>query len=204
MNALPVSSPAAGPTTGSTRLDTVTVLLQAWSAGDPAAFEQLAASLYADFLRMAAGRLRGCDEASLSRGDIVNEALMRLMRSPAGWQNRGHFFATVSLTMRSVLREHARAKMADKRGGERLRLTLSGLELGEESFAADLLTLDALLEELSRLDPRASQVLHLTYFVGLQREEIATVMDLSLRSVDRELRFSRAWLSERLGRDLEA
>jgi RNA polymerase sigma factor (TIGR02999 family) len=184
--------------------DDMTRLLHAWQGGDDDAFAQIVAHLQGEFLRMAASRLRGADPVSLSRGDVVNEALMRLMHSRGGWQNRAHFFATVSLTMRSVLREHARARLADKRGGDRVQVTLTGALAGEESMAADLLTLDALLTRLGLQDARAMQVLELTYFAGLAREAIAQVLDISPSTVDRELRFARAWLSEQLGRELEA
>jgi RNA polymerase sigma factor (TIGR02999 family) len=97
-----------------------------------------------------------------------------------------------------------RARLADKRGGARVRLTLSAADIGEESMAADLLTLDALLTRLAERDPRAAQVLELTYFAGLERAAIAEVLGLSVPTVDRELRFARAWLVERLGRELEA
>jgi RNA polymerase sigma factor (sigma-70 family) len=71
-------------------------------------------------------------------------------------------------------------------------------------MAADLLTLDRLLDILARNDPRTAQVMELTYFMGLQRQEIAELLGVSVPTVDRELRFSRAWLAEQLGRGLEA
>ena len=155
--------------------------------------------------RMAASRLRAANDASLSRGDVVSEALLRLMATPQqDWQSRAHFFGTVSLTMRSVLCDHARARLRDKRGGGALKLTLSGLSVGEESMAADVLTLDRLLQELEAIDPRAMQVLQMTYFTSLGRDDIAEILEVSTRTVDRELRFGRAWLAERLGRELEA
>lgn len=181
----------------------MTVLLHQWKAGNAQAFERIVEAVHADFMRMAKSRLYGWD-VSLGTGDLVNEAILRLMTSPTDWQNRAHFFATVSLTMRSVLREHARARVADKRGGQRVQLTLSAAELGEESMAADLLTLDALLDQLAAHDERMAQVLQLTYFAGLQNAEIAEVLAVGLRTVERDLRFARAWLKERLGRDLEA
>jgi len=182
----------------------MTQLLQAWKAGSDEAFARVVGALQGEFQRMAASRLRGHDGATLDAGDVVNEALLRLMRAPVAWANRAHFFATVSLAMRAVLREHARARTADKRGGRRVQLTLTGLQLGEDSMAADLLTLDALLDQLETNDPRSARILEMTYFTGLSRADIAEVLGLSLATVDRELRFARVWLTEQLGRDLEA
>lgn len=198
MNASP-PPPEPGQTLGS-----ITVLLQAWQRGDGDAFGRVVEAIHGQLLRMAASRLQGHDVATLGQDDVVNEAMLRLMQSPGAYKDRAHFFATVSLTMRSVLREHARARLADKRGGARVRVTLSSLAVGEESMAADLLTLDRLLDTLARNDPRAAQVIELTYFVGLPRTDIAELMSLSVPTVDRELRFARAWLAEQLGRDLEA
>jgi RNA polymerase sigma factor (TIGR02999 family) len=183
----------------------LTQLLQAWKGGSRDAFDCLVRALHRDLLRMAASRLRAAHDASLSRGDVVSEALLRLMATPPqDWQSRAHFFGAVSLTMRSVLCDHARARLRDKRGGGAVKLTLSGLAIGEESMAADVLTLDRLLQELEAIDPRAQQVLQMTYFTSLSRDDIAEVMEVSTRTIDRELRFGRAWLAERLGRELEA
>jgi RNA polymerase sigma factor (TIGR02999 family) len=182
----------------------LTQLLQAWQGGSQDAFSRIVQALHHDFLRMAASRLRGQSTPSLSRGDVVSEALLRLMAKPQDWASRAHFFGTVSLTMRSVLCDHARARLSDKRGGGRLQLTLSSALLGEESMAADVLTLERLLLQLEQLDPRAMQVLQMTYFTNLKREDIALVLDISPRTLDRELRFGRAWLAEQLGRPLEA
>jgi RNA polymerase sigma factor (TIGR02999 family) len=182
----------------------MTLLLHAWKRGDGNAFARLAEALQGEFQRMAASRLRGFDSATLSRGDLVNEAMLRLMQSPSDWTDRAHFFAIVSLHMRSVLREHARARLTDKRGGGRVQMTLTSAALGEESMAADLLTLDALLDQLSTLDARCARVIELTYITGLERGDVAEVLGVSLTTVDRELRFGRAWLSDQLGRSLEA
>lgn len=182
----------------------ITHLLRSWQDGNADAFGQLVRRMHHDFLRMAASRLSGYDDLSLSRGDVLNEAILRLMNASTTWQNRAHFFATLSLTMRSVLREHARARLADKRGGPRVDITLSSIEWGEEAMAADLLTLDRLLDDLSQRDPRGAEVIQLTYFAGLKRADIALVLDVSVPTVDRELRFARAWLSDQLGRHVGA
>lgn len=191
-------APAQGQT-----LESITVLLHAWQRGDADAFARVVQAVHGQLLRMAASRLHGHDGGTLAQGDVLNEAMLRLLKTPGAYNDRAHFFASVSLTMRSVLRDHARARLADKRGGERVRVTLHSVMAGEESMAADLLTLDQLLDTLARNDPRAAQVMELTYFIGLPRDEIAELLAVSVPTVDRELRFARAWLAEQLGRDLQ-
>ncbi len=180
----------------------LTVLLQAWRDGSSEAFEAVARAVQAEFLRMAASRLAGHDQATFAKGDLVNEVWLRLMKSDKSWANRAHFFATAALTIRGVLTDHARARLADKRGGGRVRLTLTESAVGEESMAADLLTLDKLLSQLQALDARAAAVVELTYFTGLDRGQTAEVLDVSLATVDRELRFARAWLGQRMGTEV--
>lgn len=187
---------AAGP-------QPITQLLHAWQGGDRAAFGDLIGLVQAELRRMAASRLGGGETPSLAAGDLLQETLLKLMQSPPAWQDRAHFFGTVSMAMRSVLVDHARARQCDKRGGSWQRLTYTVSEHGEESNIADLLTLDALLTQLAKADPRAAEVLQLTYFGGLKREDIAAVLDLSVATVDRELRFARAWLATQLQRELE-
>ena len=182
----------------------LTVLLQAWEQGDKAAFGQLIAQVHGELRGMARSRLQGMETPSLAAGDLLQETLLKLAASPPAWQNRRHFFATVSTAMRSVLIDHARARQTDKRGGAWQRVSWTLSNLGEESNVADLLTLDRLLDQLAQADPRAAEILQLTYFGGLKREDIATVLALSVPTIDRELRFARAWLSTQLQREIEA
>ena len=94
----PARAAADSSTTGS-----LTRQLQAWEAGDPSAFSRLTESRQGELQRMAASRMRGFESAILSRGDLLNEAMLRLMQSPCNWNDRAHFFATVSPHMRRVL-----------------------------------------------------------------------------------------------------
>lgn len=182
----------------------LTELLQAWERGESEAFAAVMRHVNGELLRMARSRLRGVDFPSLAAGDLVNDVVLKLIDARPGWKDRGHFFGAASMAMRSVLVDHARARKSAKRGGDWQRVTYTLSDLGEESNVADLLTLDALLTRLSQVDPRAADILQVTYFGGLSRDEIAIVHGLSVPTVDRELRFARAWLCTHLNRELEA
>jgi RNA polymerase sigma factor (TIGR02999 family) len=178
----------------------ITVLLKAWQGGDRAAFDRLSASVYDELRSMARRRLsseRG--EHTLQPTALVHEAYMRMVDGDVDWRDRAHFFATAALHMRSVLVDHARTRLADKRGGGALRVTLDERSAGAAADAdADFLALDEALRTLESEDPRTAKVIELTYFGGLKREEIAHVLEVSVPTVDRGLRFGRAWLKQSL------
>lgn len=174
----------------------LTVLLQAWREGDGSAYASLFEGAYAELKQIAAQRIGvSQSSATLSPTALVNEAVVRVMGNQLRWQDRDHFFASMSLYMRAVLIDHARARLSDKRGGKALHVTLDQVEHGEESQILDLLALDSALHELEALDPRSSSVLHLTFFAGMGRQQIAAVLDVSVQVVDRELRFAKTWLN---------
>ncbi len=176
------------------------MLLQSWQNGDGAAFSQLFDQVYDQLKKIAAQRLREVgNNSTLSPTELLHEAVIRVADAPTDWKNRAHFFATMSLYIRATLVDHARAQASQKRGGEHMHVTLTGSVHGEESQIADLLALDQALTSLEKVDERGSQVLHLTYFAGLSRDDIAAVLDISIPTVDRELRFARAWLHTTLG-----
>ncbi|MFG6429446.1 ECF-type sigma factor [Roseateles sp. LYH14W] len=198
----PIASPSPDPPPPAADGRPLTQLLRDWQAGDAQALRRLLAWVQAELMRLAQSRLRGQDSPSLGAEDLLQEALLRLVNGAPDWHDRQHFFATVSLAMRQVLVDHARRRQAGKRaagaGWQLVDWTLA--DPGEEAQTADLLTLDSLLQQLEAEDPRAAQIVQLTYFVGLEREDIATLMSLSVATVDRELRHARAWLSAGLGR----
>ncbi len=178
----------------------LTSLLHAWQQGDGAAFSLLFDNVYAQLKKIAAQRLRDvANNSTLSPTELLHEAVLRISDTPSDWKNRAHFFASMSLIIRATLVDHARAQATHKRGGQLLHVTLTNAAIGEESQIADLLALDQALSALEKIDPRGSEVLHLTYFAGLEGTEIATVLDISLATVNRELRFARAWLHTTLG-----
>jgi RNA polymerase sigma factor (TIGR02999 family) len=180
----------------------LTTLLNAWREGDGTAFGHLIDKVYDELKRVAASRLRQVGGSpTLSPTELLHEAVLRVMPGEMDFKNRAHFFAAMSLTIRSILVDHARARAADKRGGDRIRVTYTEGAAGEESAIADLLSIEQSLAELERLDPRCGQVVQLSYFGGLTHEEVAAVLNISISSVTRDLRFARGWIAKELGHD---
>lgn len=192
-----LESSQAPPSRGS-----LTRLLQSWQRGSATAFGTLIDQAYEQLQAIAAKRLsRHNGSVTFSPTDLVHEALLDLMPAPREFKNRVHFFATISLAIRSILVDHARARSAGKRGGGLIRVTLSHAEQGEDGKIVDLLAIEEALTQLERLDARCGQVMHLTCFAGFNREEIAGLLGISVPTVDRELRFARSWLNKALRDD---
>jgi RNA polymerase sigma factor (TIGR02999 family) len=178
----------------------VTQLLERWREGDRKALERLIPKLYDTLRDMAAQRLRReGDQQTLEPTALVHEALLRLLGGESDPRNRAHFLALAAMHMRSVLVDHARSRMAHKRGGNAVMVTLTEARAQEGArIEIDLLALDQALSQLSREDERVARVVEMSYFAGMERDEIATVIGVSVPTVDRDLRFARAWLNREL------
>jgi RNA polymerase sigma factor (TIGR02999 family) len=148
----------------------ITAWLTGWRKGDANASEQLFAIVYPQLRRIAARFLRNeRDGHTLEPNALVNELCLRFLGSkPIDFKDRAHFFAVAAQTMRRILIDHARARIADKRGGEQQRLSLSAVE-GWNPVARneDLLMLDRALSKLEKADSRAARVVELRFFGGL-------------------------------------
>ncbi len=176
-----------------------TGLLRDWGAGDRRALDQLVPAVYEELRRLAGRYLRlERGEHTLQSTALVHEAYLRLIDQRAvDWRNRAQFLGIAAQMMRRVLANHARDRAAQKRGGGGLRVTLaSGLAAGRPDF--DLLALAEALERLEALEPRKSRVVELKYFGGLTTAEIGTLLEISPATVEREWKFSRAWLYDAL------
>ena len=126
---------------------------------------------------------------------LANEAWLRLANCEEDFSNRSHFFAVAANAMRRVLVDHARARNAEKRGGgEVIRLE----DIDPAAPSSTLPALDEALDALARTDPRAVRVVEMRYFSGLTHAEIAEVLNLDRRTVDRDWAFARAWLFDQL------
>lgn len=190
------------PRTGEPELPTtgqVTRWLEAAGRGDRAAFDAAFAGVYAE-LRRLAGRVRqGRAGDTLTATALVHEAYFKLARSvgsgdAAQWVGRQAFLKVAARAMRQVLANAARDRLADKRGGGALPVTLDDA-IGIPAVSAEqVVAVDDLLERLEALDERQARVVECRFFAGLSVEETAEALGISAPTVQRDWRSARAWL----------
>ena len=125
---------------------------------------------------------------------LVNEAILRLIGADVPWQDRAHFYAVAARQMRNILVDHARSRERDKRGGAAVHVSLE--EAGEIAAPLDmnLVALDDALKDLAKFDRRKHDMVELHYFGGMSIDETAQAMDVSPKTVQRELRLAESWL----------
>jgi RNA polymerase sigma factor (TIGR02999 family) len=173
-----------------------TALLIAWGGGDEGARERMLPLVYDELRRLAAGYLRRERPGhTLQPTALVHEAYVRLIdQRQVDWSNRAQFVGLAAVMMRRILVNHARDRVADKRGAgaEHVPLTVAGDPMGAPEL--DLLDLHDALERLAELDRRKSEIVELKFFGGLTIEEIAETVQVSRATVEREWKFARAWL----------
>jgi RNA polymerase sigma factor (TIGR02999 family) len=178
----------------------VTELLRRMHAGESEAADKLVPLIYDDLRRIAALQLRReRDNHTLQPTAIVHEVFIRLSAGQnIDWQNRAHFFAVASRVMRRILVDHARSCKSLKRGGPLRPVRLDEAFQYATERSLELLALDDALDQLAKLSPRQSRGVEMRFFGGLREEEIAVLQGVSLRTVKRDWRLARAWLSSQL------
>jgi RNA polymerase sigma factor (TIGR02999 family) len=179
----------------------ITSWLAGWRGGDEAARDRLFAVVHPQLRALAARLLaRERHDHTLEPNAVVNELFLRLTGGqPVSYQDRVHFFAIAAQTMRRILIDYARARVADKRGGDLQRIGLSAVDGATPIVASEqLLDLDLLLSALAARDPRAARVVELRFFGGLREEDVAEVLQVSVITVKRDWKAARAWLAAHL------
>ena len=130
---------------------------------------------------------------------LVHDVYLKLIGSREdGWEGRSHFLAVAAKAVRQVLANHARDRQALKRGGNWARVTLSALGSEDAAQDVDLVHLDQALDKLSQLDERQGELVEMRHLAGMSVEETAEALGVSTRTVEREWRAARAWLSAEL------
>ena len=179
----------------------VTALLVRWSRGDADALARLMPVIYGECRRIAARQLaREQPEHTLDPTALVHELYLRLVNQRhATWENRTQFFGVTARIMRRILVDHARARLAEKRGGGPMFVSLdAAAETADVGHVTDVLAIDDALERLAAYDPEQVRIIELRFFAGLTVEETARVVGRSPRTVKREWQLARAWLHQEL------
>lgn len=172
----------------------------AWGRGDEGALAALTPLVHQELHRLAARYMvRERPGHVLQATALVNEAYLRLVDwKGVRWQNRAHFFAMAAKVMRHILVDQARTRARAKRGGGPLHVSLSEAERMPLRTSSDLVALDDALTRLEGLDARQSRVIELRFFGGLDLEETANVLGVSVGTVRRDWSLARAWLYREL------
>ena len=180
----------------------VSELLFNWGHGDQSAREELIPLVYVELRRIARRYLwKERPDHTLQSGALVHEAYLHLLHEePPQWQNRAHFFGFAAQLMRHILVDHARGRLAAKRGAGAPRLALNPEIALPQKREVDLVALDDALTKLATLDPKQSRLIELRFFGGLSIEEAAVVLGISPATVKREWATARAWLQREMKR----
>lgn len=181
----------------------VTQLLHAYAGGDRDAFDRLVPMVYDELRRIARNHLRRTNRgATLDTTGLVHEAYMKLAgQKGMRVEDRGHFLAIAACAMRQVIISRARARLADKRGGGDVPVTLDEERVAsaEQAQAEWLLDLDRTLALLRERDERLARTVECRFFAGLSEEETAQALGVSLRTAQRNWMRARAWIRAELG-----
>lgn len=134
------------------------------------------------------------DGHTISPTDLVHSAYEKLANSAACFNDEKHYFQTMAKQMRRLLIDYARQKNSEKRGGSFNRVTLTDV-LGISQNQPNFLLINEALESLNQTDPRCAQIIEWAYFTPLEQQKIAEMLSLSISTVERDLKFGRAYIS---------
>ena len=178
----------------------ITALLGQWQSGNQSALDELTPLVYKELRRLAQSYLnRERPGHTLQGTALVHEAYLRLIdQRQVQWRDRNHFFALSAELIRRILVDHARSKMAEKRGGDQIKLSLEEGMDAPVSGDVDLIALDDALKLLARTDPQQSRIVELRYFAGLKIEETAEVLNISPATVKRDWVVAKAFLKREM------
>jgi len=167
-----------------------------WRDGDKDAGDRLFRELEGDLQRLAAARLAGERNLSLSAGELVSESVIRLSKlEQIDWKSEAHILALASTIMRQVLLDHMRRKNSQKRHQDFVTLCT---DIGYTEPNFELIALNMVMEDLADIDPQRASIVEMRYFGGMSLAAIGEVLGLSEATVKRRWAVTRAWLQDRL------
>jgi len=176
--------------------DSITELLERWNNGEETALDELMPLVYEELRKIAKRYLRNeRGQHTLQPTALVNELFLKFSeQNNMSWQNRAQFFGISAQFMRRILIDYARAKQAEKRGGDRYCVSLKHCRAFGDEPDADLLDLHDALDKLAEIDTVQAQIVELRFFGGLTIKETAQVMKISHATVEREWKIAKAFL----------
>jgi len=171
----------------------ITELLKAWGKGDEAALDTLVPLVDQELRKIAHKYMRN-ERAGhiLQTTALVHEALIKLIRENVSWENRKQFYALVARRMRQVLVDYAR------RGTKAEHVDVTDAPLPDETKSEELILLDEALTKLAKVDERKATIIECRYFIGLTVPEIAKLLGVSTKTVERDWDFARSWLKREI------
>ena len=184
-------SSAASPDPGEvTRL----LRLTGGKATDQEVASRLFSLVYRELRRLASSSLRRPGQ-TIQATDLVHEAYLRLVdQRDVSWQNRAHFYGIAATLMRRILIDRARRRGAQRRAGDHKRVAFDEALICSDDRSEELLLLDLALSKLASFDPRQSRIVEMRFFARMTTREIAEVLGLGERTVEREWQIAQAWL----------
>jgi len=178
----------------------ITELLIKIREGDKSAYDELFPKVYNQLRKIATKQLnKEYQQNTLRKTALVHEVYLKLVNeSKIDWQNRAHFFRIAARAMRQILVDYARKKKAQKRGGDNTHLSFDEDYINILNHAEQLIELDDLIDKLAKFDKRKSMVVEMRFFGGMTVREIAELLEVSTRTVDRDWLKARSWLYKEL------
>lgn len=197
MNESPNTGSHAGPHTGANH--EVTRILGEVRNGEAGARDRLIDVVYQTLRELAESNRRKLMSQTLDAEALISEAYFRVLgNTGADFENRRHLYGAFSRAMREVLIDAARRRDALKRGGDRRRVDLDIAQIPSDAPTQDVIQLDRLLEQLEADDDRAAEVVRYRCFLGMPEAEIADVLGVSVRTVQRDWTYARAFMKRHL------
>ena len=182
--------------------DNITGLIQSHNDGDEAAYDQAVELLYAELRKIAHRNLKHMGgNPTMQTTAVVNEAYLKIRKSPSGAENSAHFLNIASKAMRQIIVDYARSRNAEKRGGDIVHVDLDETDKAVQAQADEILLIDDAIQKLSAENERLARVFQFKFFTGLDDDELALAMETSKRTAQRDWMKARAFIADYMMQD---
>ncbi len=183
----------------------VTQLLDKVRVGESGARDELVDAVYQTLRQIADHQKRYVGSQTLDAEALVSEAYFKVLgQENVDFENRRHLYGAFSRAMREILIDAARARNTLKRGGNRDRVPLDDIQVAGEAPVRDVVALDNLITKLENVDERSAEVVRYKFYLGMSESQIAEVLGVTLRTVQRDWRYAKAFMRRELGSETQA